>query len=392
DGREEGEDKKIMVLQSVYYQSKLGESLKKGDYLISYDNSQGIEGEIAIQNTLYEVKSSGMPTKLPSSKYESAMVSSLNRTDLFTTLNDTAFKTIFYGGNTQPSKDGKNKTFEDLALSDEGNSTKLAILRMDVDNLGQIFIKGFDEKVQKKSFAAYSTLSFLLEAFFSGHINHIQQSNQHFKDYVQILYSGGDDLFAVGRWDAIIDFAAKVRSEFRRFVGRDDISISGGIAIVGAKYPIMKSAELAGNMEKAAKEFNDKAKNAINFFGETVSWGKEIDFVKGAKDSFVYFDGEVSRALIQTIQKYKLIKDEGIAQNKKDSSKPIDMSYVWHSAYSITRTLDRIDKEQGAAISFVNSIRRNILHNEEFGSERYLDLLALGARWAEYILKLNKQN
>lgn len=380
DGRDK--DNQIMVLQSVYNQTKLGDSLKNGDYLISYRNSVGLEGDIKILDTLYEIKSTGMPQKLPSSKYEFATVNSLNKTDLYTTLNDTAFRTIFYGGNNQPIKDGENKTFEDLALSEDGDNTKLAILRMDVDNLGQIFINGFDEKVQKKSFAAYSTLSFLLEAFFCGHINHIQQSDP-FINYVQILYSGGDDLFAVGRWDAILEFAAKIRAEFRRFVGRDDITISGGIAIVGSKYPIMKSADLAGEMEKEAKAFNNKSKNAINFFGETVSWGKEFDLVSGIKDSFVFFDGTISRALIQNVQKYKLIKDDGIKRKNRD------MSYVWNSAYSITRTLERVKDDN--AFSFVDNIRKNIIHNEEYGSERYLDLIALGARWAEYILKLKKQ-
>jgi CRISPR-associated protein Csm1 len=388
----EGRDKEntVMVLNSVYEQSKLGEKLKEGNQMITYYDTEAT-GDINIENISYKIDDRDKILKL-SGTYKNAIINRFNSTESLGKLNNVGIRTLFYGGNKQPlNADRAAKTFEELAMIDDWKSTKLGILRMDVDNLGQIFIKGFDNKVQKKSFAAYSTLSFLLEAFFCGHINHIQQSNDLFKNYVQILYSGGDDLFAIGRWDTIIDFAAKVRSEFKRFVCRDDITISGGIAIVGAKYPIMKSAELAGDMEKSAKEFNGNAKNAINFFGETVSWDKEFDFVKGAKDSFVHFDGEVSRALLQTVQQYKLIKDDGIKKEREGKGKR-DMSYIWHSAYSITRTLDRLKDNQIEAISFVDSIRRNILHNEEFGSERYLDLLALGARWAEYILKIKKQN
>ena len=90
---------------------------------------------------------------------------------------------------------------------------------------------------EAKSFAAYSTLSFLLDYFFSGYLNTIRNSAD-FKNDVNIIYSGGDDVFAVGRWDKLISFAHKIRLEFERFVGRPDISISGGIAIVGEKFPI----------------------------------------------------------------------------------------------------------------------------------------------------------
>lgn len=385
----EGDDKDIYVLNTVYDQTIIGEKLKRGNFLVSYTKADKINPHIEINGIKYEILSKEEISHLPSHKYERATVYALNNTNADNRLNNTGFKTLFYGGNEQPLRDnGDAKTFEDLCLLSNGSRTKLGILRMDVDNLGQIFINGFgDQKngfITKKSFAAYSTLSFQLEAFFCGYINQIRQRDKY-KDLVQILYSGGDDLFAIGRWDAIIEFASDVRSEFKKFTCREDITISGGIAIVGAKYPISKSAELAGEMEKSAKDFNGKAKNAINFFGETVSWDKEFDFVKGIKQSFDHFDGEVSKALIQTVQKYKLIKDEGIKNNTND------MSYVWHSAYSITRTLERLKDSQIEAISFVDSIRNNILHNEEFGSERYLDLLALGARWAEYILKLKNK-
>lgn len=387
---EKDDEKQLFVLKNVDSQIKLGQSLKNGNYLVSNYGSDEyvVEHDIKIFDTLYEVKGNEILKKLPSSKFAKTHVQVFNETNFseLNGLNNIGISTLFYGGNKQPMVGLKPKTFEDLALNNKGENTKLAILRMDVDNLGQIFINGFDEKVQKKSFAGYATLSFMLEAFFCGHINQIQQSNDLFKDFVQILYSGGDDLFAVGRWDAIIEFAAKVRTEFDRFAGRDDISISGGITIVGAKYPISKSAELAGDAEKAAKAFNDKRKNAINFFGETVSWKDEFGFVRGTKDSFLYFDGIVSRALIQQVQQYKILKDEGIRE------KNIDLSYKWHSAYSITRTLDRIkESENKPAWDFVNSIRQNMLHNPKFGADRYLDLLALGARWAEYEIRFNNK-
>jgi CRISPR-associated protein Csm1 len=388
---DEGE-KEIWVSNAVQEQIEMGNALKKGQYLVTFPKElKWINHDIAILNNFHEIKSASDISKLPSN--DKIIIKKFNefQNTSSKSLKNVGYTTIFYGGNNQPKIEENLKSFEELAKTDNGQTTKLGVLRMDVDNLGQIFIKGFDDKIQKKSFAAYATLSSMLELFFCGHINYIQQSNDLFNDYVQILYSGGDDLFAVGRWDAIIEFAEEIRREFAKFVGRKDISISGGIAIVNAKYPISKAADISAEAEKSAKNFRKSSdeienskieKNAICFFGEPISWHREFDFVKEVKDKFVLYDGIISRALLHQIQKYKKIKDTG-----KDNDK-IDLSYQWHSAYSITRTLENISKDKNEdAWSFVNDMRVNILFNREFGNERYLDLIALAARWAEYIIK-----
>lgn len=386
DGNDE--NNRILVLPAIHQQTKLGESLKNSEYLIEYFNPDSfLKAGIEINGIKYQLKDQDyLIRSLPATKFKRAIVNRLNDTEKNILLDNIGVRTLFYGGNKQPLKeDGEFKTFEDLAKTENGQTTKLGILRMDVDNLGQIFINGFDNTVQKKSFAAYSTLSFMLEVFFCGHINHIQQKNEIFQKYVQILYSGGDDLFAIGRWDAIINFAETVRFAFKEFVQRDDITISGGIAIVGAKYPITKAAELAGIMETNAKNHNNKAKNAINFFEETVNWNSEFNHVKDMKNEFIAYDATLNRSFIQNIQKFKLLKDSSLKNGLKD------YSYMWQSAYNFSRKLARLKKYSDEnAIEFLDSIRSNILHNKQFGAERYLDLLALAARWAEYSLKLNK--
>ncbi len=377
-------DNSINVLESVYVQAKIGEKLKDGNFIIRYKKAgQGLSYDIQIFEECFGLKGNDTINSLPSAHFETATISSFNRTSHQITTNNIGVKTVFYGGNKRPQINNENKTFEDLAITDGGEATKLAILRMDVDNLGQIFIKGFNENVQKKSFAAYSTLSFLLEAFFSGYINQIHQGNDLFKENIQILYSGGDDLFAVGRWDAIIEFADTIRSEFDKFTNRQDITISGGIAIVGAKYPIMKSADLAGELEHEAKTFNNNAKNAINFFGETVSWDKEFPFVKEMKDRFIHYGSVINRSLLHNIQKYKIIKDNGIKSGKGD------LSYIWNAAYTLARTIENMNGEKHPEEKeFIKSLIKGIMHDSDYGSERYLDLIALAARWAEYLLKI----
>ena len=388
DGR--GAANRVLVLPSVYAQTKLGEDLKNGRYLLSFKSEdQGdLKDGIQVIDTYYKVLENTHDLDLGKASLSHVHLRILNENKLpgKDKLNNIAVSTMFYGGNRTPELRYRAKTFEELAKTAEGNSTKLAVLRMDIDNLGQLFISGFDGMKQSKSFAGYSTLSFMLELFFCGYINQIQQSNDEYKNHVQILYSGGDDLFAVGRWDCILVLARDVRNEFARFAGRQDITLSAGVSIVGAKYPISKSAELSGEAEKAANAFNGFAKNAINIFGQTVSWNREFDFVQQYKNSFVYFDGIINRALLHQIQKYKLLKDAGVSAGTND------ISYKWNSVYTLSRALERMKDRDIVAEEFIDKIRRNIIQNTEYGPDRYLDLVALGARWAEYIIKQNKND
>ena len=119
----------------------------------------------------------------------------------------------------------------------------------------------------------------MLDYFFSGYLNVIRE---RYKADVNILYAGGDDVFAIGRWKQLLLFARDVRTEFTRFVGRRDVTISGGIVIVDRKFPIAKAAELAGDAEDAAKKFKGEKKNALNLFGENISWEDEFNFVEGS--------------------------------------------------------------------------------------------------------------
>jgi CRISPR-associated protein Csm1 len=259
----------------------------------------------------------------------------------------------FYGGNKQAEfNDKRDKTFEDLTrVEKEGITTEtyFGVLRMDVDGLGVIFIKGLSET--NKTFSAYATLSSSLDWFFSGYLNTIREK---YKDNVNILYSGGDDVFAVGRWDLLLSFAEDIRNGFRKYVGREDISISAGINIVGNKYPIAKAAQLAGEaLDEAKKCGEEKAKkipakkNAINFLGQTVSWEEEFDWVKLKKTEFVCLinNGKgMSKGILHRIMLFAEIQaNNKLHQGKTDKNGKLfvpDLSYYWNSAYYLKRFME----------------------------------------------------
>jgi CRISPR/Cas system-associated protein Cas10 (large subunit of type III CRISPR-Cas system) len=266
------------------------------------------------------------------------------------------------------------KTFEEYA-----DDSYLGVLRMDMDNLGKRFIEGF-ESIQQ-----YKTFSKRLVDFFSDEIDKIRNSPS-FRDYLNIVYAGGDDLFVVGRWDKAIVYAEKIQKEFSAKFLKDGLTISGGIAVVSPKYPIAKAAQLAGEAEEAAKQFNDGKKNAFNFLGKTVSWDKEFEYVKSFQQQFVSLISEygLSKSILHKLMLYSSIADQN--KVRKEEGKAEDFSYIWHCSYCLTRYMKRYEKND-AVRGFCKQLRD---HDINYRNGRQLELIALAARWAELLLKKQK--
>jgi len=73
-------------------------------------------------------------------------------------------------GNSIPSYDNSNITFEEIANKSQGTN-RLSVAKMDVDNLGMIFAKG----LPNSSISRVSSLSLYLDIFFAGIINKFAQ-------------------------------------------------------------------------------------------------------------------------------------------------------------------------------------------------------------------------
>lgn len=277
-------------------------------------------------------------------------------------------------------------TFEEYATTDEGRkherwgNTNLGILRMDVDGLGKRFVTGFD------AISEYQAFSNRLVQFFEIDVENIQKEAT-FKPYLHIIYAGGDDLFVVGRWDKVIDFAERIRKETDARFKSDRISISGGITVVNPKFPIAKAAEMAGIAEDAAKNFENKKKgtkkNAFHMLGKTVSWDEEFDYVKSYQQQFVTLIEQysLSKSILHKIMLYSSIAD--MNELRKKQGKAEDYSYIWHLSYFLTRFMER-NKDNGTVRAFCKQLRD---HDLSTGKGRQLELIALAARWAELLLK-----
>ncbi|WP_373730955.1 hypothetical protein, partial [Bacteroides heparinolyticus] len=276
-------------------------------------------------------------------------------------------------------------------LEEYADDSYLGILRMDVDNLGTKIIRGFE------SMEKYRRFSSALEKFFDAEKGDLSAIQKKCQNFLHIVYAGGDDIFAVGRWDKVIEFAEEVNKEFKKFCVSElhdpDLSISGGVAIVNPRFPIAKAAEMAGEAEDAAKKYNDGKKNAFNLFGESVAWtDSEFGYVKNYKNQFVELINKegLSRSILHKIKSYAaIVKDNQLieAENKKGNTKrKPNMNYMWHTAYYLTRYMGK-EKGMTAVKAFCMDLRDKQLHTPE-----QFRLMSLAARWAELELRETQQN
>ena len=181
----------------------------------------------------------------------------------------------------QLAKDWKEEKEQKKHVGDE----KLGILKMDVDNLGKIFTKGFDKKIfvegkekiiSKATISRMSTLSRMMSLFFEGYLNQLIE-NDVYKNHIYLIYAGGDDTFIVGRWDKVIELSYNIYKDFREYTCKNkDITISAGIVIVSPKYPLKKSADKAKDMLDVAKQ-EDTNKNKVAIFNEALTWNIDTE-------------------------------------------------------------------------------------------------------------------
>lgn len=214
--------------------------------------------------------------------------------------------------------------FESLAKMANGID-RLAVIRADIDNLGAAFQSGFktnnkDNPYKYMTLSKSAVLSRYLSDFFKRKINLILDrdinavtDNDLFTSYCNILtdsgneprnivlvYSGGDDLFAIGAWDDIVEFSVDLKTAFKDFTG-DKLTLSAGIGFFNHHYPVYNMANQTGILEENAKTMTVNGedmpkKDAVSLFGKvddedeyltTFSWDDFIDNVLEEKYKFL---------------------------------------------------------------------------------------------------------
>ncbi|MBP6665193.1 MAG: hypothetical protein KA168_07895, partial [Chitinophagales bacterium] len=204
------------------------------------------------------------------------------------------------------------------------------------------------------------------------------------------IYAGGDDVFIVGRWDLIIDFAELLQTQLLAWscqtsiAQQPKISLSGGIATVTHKFPIMKAAAMAGKAEKKAKNYaidycgKKIPKNAITLWNTPLNWHLEYPIVQQLKTKIaccIDDDKNDYKGVFRNLQKYYY----------QSSSIP-NYQIRWRIAYYIARTQARYHQKKDFC-ELLETLKQGIFcnsyHQPLQGNHHFFTLLNLAIRWAE---------
>jgi len=225
---------------------------------------------------------------------------------------------------------GKDLTFEWLAEQSIGTN-RLGILRLDMDNLGNIITGNAISEIDK-SMLRISALSRSLSLFFKFYIKEFCEGNSLPAKYgkqvriipqdantarnVIIIYSGGDDAFLVGSWSDIAELAFDINHAFRGYVGENpDITFSAGVILSSPDYPLYRFAEESKRAEKAAKknQKNGRKKDSFAPFYESYIFSTEGH---GAA-TFWQNDNDISAENILTLA-HEIADEFGNRDNKSN--------------------------------------------------------------------------
>ena len=287
--------------------------------------------------------------------------------------------------------DGNIKEFgniADVSIRKDGDkkigSSLLGVLKADVDNLGLIFSKGFEnpalyeqglKDIDRKTVSRFLTLSRMLELFFSGWMKEIMSSDNkdmiietlmeckeidqdRFKEYLKgeyvdfkniyTVYSGGDDLVLVGPWETMIVFAIFLNQQFREYTcNNKSITISAGLAFVKPKHPIASAIKQADELLERSKK---AGKNGITLFGTTVEWNQLpelIDFFLSMNYFLTLNRGSKGHGSgINTAFLYRLLEYHRMASRFIEKDNIEGLKFMSALSYDIGRNIVERDKNE----------------------------------------------
>lgn len=295
----------------------------------------------------------------------------------------------FYGGNEVDSS--RLVTFEEMC--DNANFARMGVLRMDVDNLGNIFQRGLPARCATLS--RFAALSRSFDFFFSGYLNTIWRETDPERSF--IVYSGGDDVFIVGSWEVTIRLAERIREDFRAFTCYNpSFSLSGGMAIIPPKFPIMKGAEESAVEEQQAKSHSvylsdgtRLEKNSISFMDTPLNWDYEYQPVKTLKNTLCALlrDGKLPKSFLSKVMRHYV----NAALNEHRIT---HLKTYWMLAYDLNRMKERSCPE---VVSLIDNCIKEVCDKTKKTlngcaietNYHALELWNFAARWAELEYRSN---
>ncbi|MGQ9847081.1 MAG: type III-A CRISPR-associated protein Cas10/Csm1, partial [Bacteroidales bacterium] len=391
------------ISKEQFYSQKIGNDLKKHfNTLICQDIIEGYS--VLDINSFKITEEFEFQNKLSSEEPRQFLINSLKIYELKGSAQK-GFK--FYGGDWR-----FGDTYEEIVKNGEG-IPRLGVLRLDVDNLGLIFKEGFGKHA---TFGRVVQLSSMLDFFFSHYLNKLKNYYWHpleglnesfnknkykVKELIEIVYSGGDDVFIVGHWSILPDIAIWINDRFKEFTcNNPNFSISAGIALFDDKYPVYKAALDARDFEDKAKRKERKnreqnvqnKKNGICFLDKNtpVSWNDFAEIRKWVGEFYKWIEEglenkkndkkRISKGLISRLYNIYYEYEEGKYQNWA--------KWRWRAAYSLTRLARQYEDPYGKEIKdFASELFTGSKTEQEL-----IQLLYIIANWTDLLTRKENKN
>ena len=284
--------------------------------------------------------------------------------------------------------EGTTKTFKAYSIDSliETGTQKMGIIKMDVDNLGRIFSEGLSEN---RSISRIAALSRSIKWFFETYMSNVL-NQEKFKDKIYVIYSGGDDFFAIGAWEIVFEFADFINTKFREFVcNNESITLSASLLVIDENYPVSKFAAIAESRLHEAKS-KSKNKNSVSIFDCVIEWS-ELKKVIELKNILIDLieNYEISRAILEKIRK----STRGFEKLQKNAMKgKIELNRVWRFSYYMRDYLkESKDEKKKTAAGIIKEkligFYENLLLDAMKNKSTEIVIFPIAARYAELLTR-----
>jgi len=239
----------------------------------------------------------------------------------------------------------RGQSFEEIAAGQTGDD-KLAVLKMDVDNLGHLFVSGFSQPFY--GYSQFMTLSQQMDHFFKQELANICD-DASFDHRIYISYAGGDDLVIVCPASLVPALLIKINMGFKLHVCENPaLHMSAGIEIFHPRSPIRQAVKFAERQLEKAK--SQPGKDHFSLLGSSIS-NQLLIKVAADAEKFItkYESGNLSKSFIRLL--YSAL-DDSLSQ---PDSKLAFYPHVPHIAYSINRNVKFADDQQWLKNIFVTT-------------------------------------
>ena len=203
----------------------------------------------------------------------------------------------------------------------------------------------YQDSGKYNTLARSATFSRSMSLFFKVYINQFAKEKK-----LSIIYAGGDDVFAIGSWQDIIEFTICLRQNFIKWTN-GKLTLSAGIGLFPDKTPVSLMAEETGKLEGAAKD-NDKDSISLFKAGNTLKLDQSFGNVDSERNYTLKFDqfiDNVYNGKLKSIRYYFNIQDErgkSFVYRLIELLRNYDRMNIARLAYYLTRLEDQTSKDK----------------------------------------------